>query len=88
MLLFFSASWCGPCIRMKKDSLTEASVAAELVRFTVIFVDLDEHPQLATTYGVASVPDVFLIAGDGVIVDRLQNYVGPQALRERLLRVR
>ena len=49
-ILYFSATWCGPCKNLKPimESLSN--------QMTVQFVDIDSNPQLVAEYGVRSVP--------------------------------
>lgn len=59
-VLAFTATWCGPC-RAAQPRIIEAQKKG----LDVVFIDIDEHPDLARRYGVRSVPD-FLIYMDGV----------------------
>ena len=74
MVLDFSATWCAPCVRIKKETLQAPSVSAALSGVEVIHIDLDAHLQLARAYGVKSVPDVFLVDGQGMVVDRVRDF--------------
>ena len=50
-------------------------------------VERHPHPTLGEAYQVDSVPNVFLIDGDGFIVDRLYNFEPPLAFAKRVKRV-
>lgn len=50
-ILFFNASWCGPCKSVKKYLTPEV-----MEEYGVINVDISEHPELAAQHQVASVP--------------------------------
>lgn len=75
-LLFFHASWCGPCRRYEKEVIAplERIAGAEYVER----VDAWEQPQMAEKYGVKKLPSVFLMDG-GKFVKRLE---GPVNLEE------
>ena len=60
----FYADWCGPC-KMLGPIL-------ETLDENIIKVNTDEHPDLATSYGVMSIPTLFFIK-DG---DILQSEIG------------
>lgn len=61
-VLFFNASWCGPCRHMKP-------IVAQLRRqgYHMRDVDVDNNPSLATKYGISGVPTfVFVVNGQEV----------------------
>lgn len=69
-LLVFSASWCGPCKGFKPTLL-------ELEQDRLVYVDIDEQPEIRADYEVRSVPTVILVDVDGEEIERL---VGAQSL--------
>ncbi len=66
VLLDFYADWCGPC-RMLAPILDE--IAAEKTEVKVCKVNVDENPQLATTFEVMSIPALFVMK-DGEVVNQ------------------
>ena len=54
-IIFFGASWCGPC-KMFKPVME--SLQSEM---SITFIDVDSSPQTATTWNVRSVPTVLVI---------------------------
>lgn len=80
----FWATWCAPCIKLKKTTLADAGVKKLLDVVELVYVDLDEHPQLGKLWGVSSVPDIFLVAPDGRVIDRLRRYEEAEPFKIRL----
>lgn len=54
ILIDFFATWCGPC-QMLKPMLEKLVKEYD---FVLALVDIDQNPELASTYGVEGVPDV------------------------------
>ena len=65
-LLKFEASWCMPC-KMIKPTLESVQSSTGV---QVVSVDVDDHQELATKFGVRGVPAVFAIK-DGAPVGTL-----------------
>jgi thioredoxin 1 len=59
-VLKFQASWCGPC---KSLSKIIESVKDE-IKVPIEEIDIDEHSDIAATYGIRNVPTMVLIDGD------------------------
>ena len=53
VLVDFYATWCGPC-RMISPLIDE--IAEENTNLTVVKVDVDKYPNIATKYGIMSIP--------------------------------
>ena len=83
----FWATWCPPCIRLKKETLVHPRVKKALTAFELVVVDLDEHPDLGRAWGVSSIPDVFILDADGRVLDRLREFEAAAPFEKRLKRV-
>lgn len=57
VLVDFYATWCGPC-RMISPIIDEISKEKE--DLTVIKVDVDKFPTLASKYGIMSIPTLMV----------------------------
>lgn len=88
LVIAFGAAWCGPCRRLKQETLAHEDVLAAARGVRVIEIDVDQHPELARAYGVTSIPDVVFVNSYGTVVDRLRRFEGPALFRERLDRLR
>lgn len=68
-LLYFSASWCGPCKSM--SPLVEGVSGLMEERFNTIKIDIDHSPSYAADYGVRSVPTMMLVKNNEIIDQRV-----------------
>lgn len=66
-LLVFSAAWCGPCKKLKPYLEKYAKEAIH-----VLYVDVDDAPEFASSFNVRSVPTVIL-RQDGQTTDTLKG---------------
>jgi len=64
-LLYFSASWCGPCKSMSPVVEGISSMMSD--RFNTIKIDIDNSPNYAADYGVRSVPTMMLVKNNEII---------------------
>ncbi len=64
VLVDFSASWCGPCRAM--SPVVDAIADEYAGKVKVVKVDIDDAPQAAANYGVASIPTFAVIQGGNV----------------------
>jgi putative thioredoxin len=79
VLVDFYAHWCGPC-QMLKPMLEKLVLEYD---FVLAKVDIDEDPELASTYGVEGVPDVKLFS-QGEIKDVFVGALPEPQLRDFL----
>jgi thiol:disulfide interchange protein len=77
MLAYFTASWCGPCQRMKSTTFANEQVDAALGEFIKVKIDVDESPKLASQYATQGIPCFYLFAGDGTIQGSTVGYMEP-----------
>ena len=76
---YFSATWCGPCKAFKPIMI---EIAGE--GYSVQFIDVDQSQNLATKYGVRSVPTT-VIEENGIEVSRFVGAIPKQQVLQKLL---
>ncbi|GAB4159027.1 MAG: hypothetical protein Tsb009_36310 [Planctomycetaceae bacterium] len=75
MILKFSASWCGYCRKMTKDTFNDPAVAAHINGcFIPVAVDADKHKELVKAVGVKGLPTTVIISPDLTILKRITGY--------------
>ena len=80
VLVDFWASWCGPC-RMQGPIIDQLAASHSNVVFGK--VNVDEEPDLASEYGITSIPTL-IIFRDGRVIDQVTG-VTSKASIERML---
>ncbi|UHQ99031.1 thioredoxin (plasmid) [Natrinema zhouii] len=81
VLVDFYADWCGPC-QMLNPVLEQLADTTEAV---IAKVDVDEHQQLAGSFGVRGVPTLALFA-DGEQVEQQSGALPEDRLRSLIER--
>ena len=77
VLLDFYADWCGPC-RMVGPIIEE--IAAERDDILVAKINVDEEPDLAMQFGVATIPSLFVLRNGEVVNQATGARPKPQIL--------
>ncbi|BCL36193.1 thioredoxin [Nostoc sp. MS1] len=81
VLVDFWAPWCGPC-RMVAPVVEEVAQQYE-GKVKVVKVNTDENPQVASQYGIRSIPTLMIFKG-GAKVDMVVGAVPKTTLSQTL----
>lgn len=84
VLVDFWAEWCGPCRVMGYILEEFAQEIGESA--TVAKLNVDEQPEIASRYGIQSIPTI-IIFKNGQVVDRVVGAVPKKVLSQRLAAV-
>lgn len=80
-LVDFWAPWCGPCRML--NPVIEKLVDEFEGKAKICKVNTDEESELATKFGIRSVPTLLFIK-DGEVVQQMVGATSEQALRDKI----
>jgi len=79
MVLYFTATWCGPCKMFKP---TVQAVSAE-TGISINYIDVDQQRDTAQKYGISSVPTI-IVENEGNVVYRNSGVMSKPQLTQVL----
>jgi len=86
LLLYFTASWCPPCQRMKREVFSQEK-AGTLIRAKAVPVMMDvtdpdeKTAAIAQKHEVVSIPTMILLGADGQVIAEHLGYMSLEELR-------
>ena len=60
VLLYFGASWCGPC-KLLKQKLSDEETLSEMPLLRVCYIDVDINQDISSKYNIKSLPTQIFI---------------------------
>jgi thiol:disulfide interchange protein len=85
--VYFTASWCEPCQKMKYTTWADREVEAALREFVPVKVDIDDRPDLARQYNVDGVPTFVVLDPGGAVIRDWSGASPPAEFLQELKRV-
>lgn len=81
IFLYFHASWCGYCTKLKKETFTDERIKAYLNdHFVSIGVDTEKREKLAQQWQVRGLPTLWFLEPDGTKINSLPGFVNADQL--------
>ena len=81
VLVKFGAAWCGPCQKMKRETMTDRQVISTLNDCLIpVEVDVDRDRQAAGQFQIDSVPTVLILSPEGRVLRRQTGFMSPAQL--------
>lgn len=77
LLIYFSATWCGPCREMEASLWSRPDVIAMSGKFVCLHVDIDRDASTAARYDAVTVPAVSIADPWGTELARREGYGSP-----------
>lgn len=74
-MFFVTATWCGWCKKLAKDTFTDSEVKKLLDRFVLVLVDGDTETAAARSLGAHGYPHVVFQAATGETLEIVRGYV-------------
>ena len=81
VIVDFWAPWCGPCRQMAPELEKTAAQLGEKVQ--VLKVNIDENPELASRYGIMTIPTL-VVFDAGREIGRHSGFIGAATLATSL----
>jgi len=85
ILLQLTASWCGYCHKMLKETYTDPTIAKKVNdHFIPLLLDADENESVVEMLDVSSFPSTIIISSDFDILGRIAGFQKPDAFSKQI----
>ena len=88
IMIDFKAEWCGPCKMLDRTTWIDDEVIDSVKEKAVaVKIDVDQHSDLASKYGIRSLPTIIFTNADGEEVSRFIGYRDAEGFLKEFKRV-
>ena len=78
VMVYFTASWCGPCQTLKHTTWADKTVDAALRDYVPVKVDIDSDAEAAQKYEVRAVPAFAVLDAEGKATKSTDGALTPE----------
>jgi thioredoxin-like negative regulator of GroEL len=75
VLLIFGAEWCGPCKKLKSETLASPEFLTNSSTLHLTEADIDTETKMARDFEIQAVPTLILLTADNKIVTRREGFL-------------
>ena len=83
VVMFFWASWCGPC-RIMEPEMREIADELNHKRINYVYINVDKYPTTAKEYSITSIPNT-LIFRQGELINDIKGKYDKEKMKSTIL---
>ncbi len=88
LMIKFTASWCGFCHKMMKQTFSDERIAEHInYCFVPVSVDADQEKPLLDLLGVETLPTTLIVTPQGKVLKRIQGFQPPEKFAGHLAEI-
>lgn len=75
LLVKFSTSWCGYCVKMQRETFSDRAIIGQVEEcFVPVSIDGDQHRDLVQRLGIQSFPTTLIVSSDMKVVKKIVGF--------------